>query len=84
MVPIAATAPDEQDGKVDGAADNGALYRLVLAGDRNTGYQLKVADTYFFSVGTGSTPTVSADGELVVVSDDNGNVIALDKRLKEV
>ena len=81
---IAATAPDEQDGKVDGAADNGALYRLELTGDKKNGYQLKIADTYYFSGGTGSTPTVSADGELVVVSDDNGNVIALDKRLKEI
>lgn len=81
---IAATAPDEQDGKRDGVADNGALYRLELIGDKQAGYQLKVADTYYFSGGTGSTPTLSADGELVVVSDDNGNVIALDKRLKEI
>jgi outer membrane protein assembly factor BamB len=81
---IAATAPDEEDGKTDGVADNGALYRLELTGDKQTGYQLKVADAYYFSGGTGSTPTVSADGELVMVSDDNGNVIALDKRLKEI
>ena len=81
---IAATAPDEQDGKVDGVADNGALYRLELSGDKKSGYQLKIANTYYFSGGTGSTPTVSADGELVAVSDDNGNVIALDKRLKEI
>ena len=81
---IAATAPDEQDGKVDGAADNGAIYRLELVGNRQVGYQLTIADTYYFTGGTGSTPTVSADGELVVVSDDNGNVIALNKHLKEI
>lgn len=80
---IAATAPDEQDGKRDGAADNGALYRLELSGTKPGDYQLTVVDSFYFQGGTGSTPTVSADGELVVVSDDNGNVIVLDKRLKE-
>jgi len=80
---IAATAPDAHDGTIDGVAANGALYRLELRGSRPGDYQLTIADTYFFKGGTGSTPTVSADGELVVVSDDNGHVIALDKRLKE-
>lgn len=80
---IAATAPDEQDGKLDGHADNGALYRLELVAGESGGRELKVADRYYFEGGTGSTPTVSEDGAWVVVSDDNGNVIALDAQLKE-
>lgn len=80
---IAATAPDEQDGKLDGHADNGALYRLELVSEADGRHALKVADRYYFEGGTGSTPTVSEDGEWVVVSDDNGNVIALDAHLHE-
>jgi len=80
---IAATAPDEQDGASDGISANGALYRIELVGNVPGDYQLRIADHYYFNGGTGSTPTVSADGELVVVSDDNGNVITLDKQLKE-
>ncbi len=81
---IAATAPDEQDGKQDGVSDNGALYRLELSGDKPGNYKLRIVDRYYFSGGTGSTPTVSADGALVVVSDDNGNIITLDQHLKEL
>lgn len=80
---IAATAADEQDGASDGVSNNGALYRLDVVGEAPGPYELKVAATYTFDGGTGSTPTVSADGATVVVSDDNGNVIALDAELKE-
>ncbi|MBF7729578.1 outer membrane protein assembly factor BamB family protein [Pseudomonas sp. N040] len=81
---VAATAPDEQDGAADGVSQNGAIYRLELAGNPADGYQLKIADHFYFVGGTGSSPTVRADGALVVVSDENGNVIALDKHLHEL
>lgn len=81
---IAATAPDEQDGAADGVSQNGALYRLQLTGNVVGGYQLSTAEHYYFDGGTGSSPTVRADGERVVVSDENGYVIGLDKRLKEL
>jgi outer membrane protein assembly factor BamB len=81
---IAATAADEQDGTADGVSQNGALYRLDLSGDKPGHYGLRVAATYTFDGGTGSTPTVSTDGTKVVVSDDNGNVIALDADLQEL
>jgi outer membrane protein assembly factor BamB len=81
---IAATAPDEQDGAADGVSQNGALYRLQLSGNPADGYQLAIADHYYFEGGTGSSPTVRADGERVVVSDENGNVIALNPRLQEL
>lgn len=81
---IAATAPDEQDGKADGVSDNGALYRLELSGTHPGNYQLRIVGHHYFSGGTGSTPTVAVDGSLVMVSDDNGNVIALDRALNEL
>jgi outer membrane protein assembly factor BamB len=80
---IAATALDEQDGAADGVSHNGALYRIELNGEQPGAYELRIVDTFTFEGGTGSTPTLSADGALVVVSDDNGNVIVLDRRLKE-
>jgi hypothetical protein len=72
---VAATAPDEQDGAVDGVSRNGALYLLELRGERAGGYALEVVRSFVFEGGTGSTPTIRVDGGLVVVSDENGNVI---------
>jgi len=80
---IAATAPDEQDGSVDGSSENGALYRLELTGHTPGSYQLRSTHHFTFDGGTGSTPTVSPDGSRVLVSDDNGNVIGLDADLVE-
>ncbi len=80
---VAATADDAQDGKTDGVSLNGALYRLEVVGTAPRPYDLRVGATYTFEGGTGSTPTVSPDGATVAVSDDNGNVIALDADLKE-
>jgi outer membrane protein assembly factor BamB len=81
---IAATAPDEQDGRKDGVSQNGALYLLELTGQQAGGYELQIVRYYAFEGGTGSTPTVSPNSDRVMVSDDNGNVIALDKDLNEL
>jgi len=80
---IAATADDDADGVRDGVSRNGALYRLELHGTEVGSYELAIADRFVFDGGTGSTPTLSADGKSVVVSDEHGNVIALDHRLQE-
>jgi outer membrane protein assembly factor BamB len=80
---IAATAPDEQDGATDGVSRNGALYALELRGERPGGYELAIVRSFEFDGGTGSTPTLSAAGDSVIVSDDNGFVIALDRDLRE-
>ncbi len=80
---IAATALDEQDGTADGVSRNGALYALELRGDRSGGYALAIVRSFEFDGGTGSTPTLSAAGDSVIVSDDNGFVIALDRDLRE-
>ena len=81
---VAATAPDAQDGKTDGVSDNGALYRLRLKPSAQGRPSLFISDQFYFSGGTGSTPTLSANGRYVVVSDDNGNVITLDRNFKEL
>ena len=80
---IAATAPDQQDGAADGVSRNGALYALELRGERPGAYALEIVRSFAFDGGTGSTPTLSAAGDAVVVSDDNGFVIALDRDLRE-
>lgn len=80
---VAATAPDEVDGSEDGVSNSGALYALDLV--RNgKGLRLTIAARYDFDGGTGSTPSVSNDGSRVFVTDENGNVMALDRDLKEV
>jgi outer membrane protein assembly factor BamB len=80
---IAATAPDDADGKADGISANGALYALDLV---QSGAQLAVvvAARYDFDGGTGSTPTASNDGQRLYITDENGNVMALDRNLQEL
>jgi outer membrane protein assembly factor BamB len=80
---VAATAPDEADGSADAVSANGALYALELV---STGKLLSIviAARYDFDGGTGSTPTVSNDGQRLYITDENGNVMALDRDLQEV
>ncbi|MGJ8687115.1 MAG: PQQ-binding-like beta-propeller repeat protein [Spongiibacteraceae bacterium] len=79
---IAATAPDSSDGSADGVSANGAIYALEL---RKTaiGYSFVVAQRYDFVGGSGSTPAVSQDGKRLMVSDELGNVIALNAHTLE-
>jgi len=81
---MAATAPDEADGTVDGYSEMGAIYSLDLLGDGNGGLEFQVLNTKTFQGGTGSTPALSADGQRLYVSDNEGHVIALDSELNEV
>jgi outer membrane protein assembly factor BamB len=80
---VAATAPDEADGSADGVSANGALYALdlVQSGDK---VSLVIAARYDFDGGTGSTPSASNDGLRLYITDENGNVMALDRDLKEI
>ncbi|HEY7776552.1 MAG TPA: PQQ-binding-like beta-propeller repeat protein [Kineobactrum sp.] len=80
---VAATAPDESDGSEDGVSANGAVYALDLL---ESGEHLTVAISarYDFDGGTGSTPTVSNDGQRLYITDENGNVMALDRDLEEI
>jgi len=86
---IAATAEDAQDGKLDGQSDNGALYSVRLVPNARAGQegqndlQLEVVGATYFHGGTGSTPSLSANGKVVYVSDDLNNVIALNAETLE-
>lgn len=80
---VAATAPDDADGASDGVSARGAIYALDLV---RSGEQVSVAIAarYDFDGGTGSTPTSSNDGQRLYITDENGNVMALDRDLKEI
>jgi outer membrane protein assembly factor BamB len=81
---MAATAPDAEDGTEDGRSELGAIYALDLVADGNGGLEFQVLNRKTFQGGTGSTPALSADGHRLYVSDNEGNVIALDSELDEV
>jgi len=75
---VAATAPDGEDGAVDGVSEFGALYCLKLV---SAGGGLYTVDNLFhisFVGGTASTPALSADGLRVYVGDNFGKLIAID------
>ena len=75
---VAATAPDGEDGAVDGVSEYGALYCLKLV---SAGGGLYTVDNLFhisFEGGTASTPALSADGQRVYVGDNFGKLIAID------
>jgi len=81
---IAATAPDAEDGTEDGRSEIGAIYALDLADNGEGGLAFQILGRKTFRGGTGSTPALSADGQRLYVSDNEGHVIALDSELKEV
>lgn len=83
VIYVAATADDEADGSPDGQSDLGALYAIDLVDDGNGGLEFEVQGSTTFDGGTGSTPTVSEDGSRIYVSDNEGNIIALDTQLEE-
>ncbi|MEN0066654.1 MAG: hypothetical protein AAGA48_31260 [Myxococcota bacterium] len=80
---IAATDEDAADGTMDGLSERGALYSLELADDGNGSLEFRILNQISFTGGTGSTPSVSEDGARVYISDNVGNVIALDRELTE-
>jgi len=80
---VAATDLDEADGTNDGRSERGALYSLELS-DTGGGLEFSLRNTLSFEGGTGSTPTISEDGSRVFVSDNVGNVIALDAGLQAI
>ncbi len=84
MIYVAATADDAADGTEDGQSELGALYSVDLVDDGNGGLEFQVLNSKTFDGGTGSTPSVSEDGQRVFVSDSLGNIIALDSDLEEL
>jgi hypothetical protein len=84
LIYMAATAPDDEDGTEDGRSEIGAIYALNLIDNGNSGLQFSVLNRKTFQGGTGSTPALSADGQRLYVSDNEGHVIALDNELNEI
>jgi hypothetical protein len=73
----AATAPDGEDGTVDGVSQLGALFRLGLVAG-TAGYQIQEVCHRSFSGGSASTPTISADGARVYLGDNTSLLLAVD------
>ena len=74
---VAATAPDGEDGTVDGVSQLGALFRLGLVAG-TAGYQIQEVCHRSFSGGSASTPTVSADGSRIYLGDNTSLLLAID------
>jgi outer membrane protein assembly factor BamB len=72
---VNATAPDAEDGTVDGISELGALYCLELSPDHN-----QVIERFHtnFVGGSASTPTLNADGTRIYLGDNLGSLIAID------
>ena len=80
---VAATAPDADDGEVDGVSARGAIYALDFRPVSGS-WEIVVSARYDFIGGTGATPSLSNDGSRLYVSDEEGHLIALDRQLGEV
>jgi len=74
---IAATAPDAEDGEVDGVSKFGALYKLEFV-RRGDSYELEEACHASFEGGSSSTPAIRKDGSRVYTSNNAGRLIAIE------
>lgn len=80
---VAATAPDDADGTVDGVSEFGALYGLDVV-PNGSGAEVAVACGRFFAGGSASTPALRADGTRVYFGDNFGKLIAVDSNCQDV
>jgi hypothetical protein len=83
LIYVAATDEDEADGTADGRSERGALYSFELTDAGSDGLAFTLLNSLTFMGGTGSTPSISEDGNRVYVSDNVGNVLALNSSLEE-
>lgn len=81
---VAATAPDESDGTLDGVSQNGALYGLDLVEDDHGSYRFVEACRTDFQGGSGTTPSLNGDGSRVYLADAVGNLLAIDRSCNQV
>ncbi len=75
---VNATAPDGDDGAVDGVSELGALYCLKLVPAGGGLYSFDILYYITFLGGSAATPALSADGTKIYVADNFGKMKALD------
>ena len=80
---VAATAPDAEDGTLDGISEFGALYGLDLV-TGSPGFMIEEACHRYFGGGSASTPALRPDGTRVYVADSGGNLIAIDNNCNDL
>ena len=80
---VVATAPDAEDGTVDGRSSLGALYGLDVISD-TAGRMIVEACHRSFAGGSASTPTLRADGTRVYLGDNFGKLLAIDDSCNDV
>lgn len=73
---VAATAPDAEDGTVDGISELGALYGLDLVPGVG-GFDVVEACHASFLGGSASTPALRPDGSRIYVGDNFGELLAV-------
>jgi outer membrane protein assembly factor BamB len=81
---IAATAPDGEDGTVDGISEYGALYGLDLDTTGGPPHALVEACHTYFQGGSASTPALRPDGTRIYVGDATTHLIAYDRSCTEI
>jgi outer membrane protein assembly factor BamB len=74
---IAATAPDVEDGTIDGVSELGALYRIDVV-RRGGAWALEAACHRNFTGGSASTPTLGANGTRIYLGDNVGALLSID------
>jgi outer membrane protein assembly factor BamB len=80
---VAATAPDGDDGAVDGVSQLGALYGIDLVPSGPL-WTVTEACRRPFAGGSASTPALRRDGSRVYVGDNVGNLIAIDDACNDI
>lgn len=75
---VAATAPDAEDGTVDGVSELGALFRLELV-PSGGGHAIVEICHRSFAGGSASTPTLRSDGSRIYLGDNLGKLLAINE-----
>jgi len=75
---VNATAPDGEDGTVDGISEYGALYRLELNTSGGLPYSISESFHTSFEGGSATSPAALADGSRIYIGDNLGTLIAID------
>jgi hypothetical protein len=80
---VASTAPDEADGKKDGASEFGAIYGLDFVKGEGFG-SIVVHCSKAFAGGSASSPSLRADGKRIYFADAFNKVIGIDDDCRDV